>query len=51
MWSVAFWDVVIVCMENAVCEDGICSVYIWWWLNVRESNLSDCFIVVCIWCM
>ena len=31
-----------VCVENNVCEDGVCSVYIWWWLNVRESSLSVC---------
>ena len=28
---VAFWDVVFVCVENDVCEDGVCSVYVWWW--------------------
>ena len=63
----AFWDVVFVCMENNVCEDGVCSVYVWWWLNVGESNLGVCgelcpvcfpivcecvcFVVVCIWCV
>ena len=27
MWSVScFWDVVFVCVENNVCEVGICSV-------------------------
>ena len=20
-----------VCVENDVCEDGVCSVYVWWW--------------------
>ena len=25
-----------------VCEDGVCSVYVWWWLNVRESSLGVC---------
>ena len=25
----AFWDVVFVCVENDVCEDGVCSVYVW----------------------
>ena len=34
-----FWDVVFVCVENDVCEDDACSVYIWWWLNGRESSL------------
>ena len=29
-------------MENDVCEDGVCSVYVWWWLNVRESSLGVC---------
>ena len=38
----AFWDVVFVCVENDVCEDGDCSVSIWWWLNVRESSLRVC---------
>ena len=36
----AFWDVVFVCVKNDVCEDGICSVYICWWLKVRKSSLS-----------
>ena len=27
----AFWDAVFVCVENDVCEDGVCSVYVWWW--------------------
>ena len=36
----AFWDVVFVCVENDVCEDRVCSVYVWWRLNVRESLLS-----------
>ena len=35
----AFWDVVSVCAEIDVCEDGVCSVYIWWWWNVRESSI------------
>ena len=33
MWShvyLAFWDVVFVCVENDVCEDCVCSVYVWW---------------------
>ena len=31
MWSVfPFWNVVFVCVENDVCEDGVCSVYVWW---------------------
>ena len=45
-----FWDVVFVCVENYVCEDGVYSMFVWWWLNVRESSLgvcselcSDCF--------
>ena len=36
------WDVVFVCVENDVCEDGVCSVYILWWLNVRESSHRVC---------
>ena len=24
-------DVVFVCVENDVCEDGVCSVYVTWW--------------------
>ena len=24
----AFWDVVFVCVENDVCEDGVCNVYV-----------------------
>ena len=31
-----------VCVENDVCEDGVCSVYIWWGLNIRESILLVC---------
>ena len=31
-----------VCVENNVCEAGVCSVYVWWWLNVRESSFSVC---------
>ena len=27
--SSAFWDVVFVCVENDVCQDGVCSVYVW----------------------
>ena len=38
----AFWDDVPVRVENDVCEDGACSVHVWWWLNVRESSLSVC---------
>ena len=38
----AFWDVVFVYVENDVYEDGVCSVYVWWWLNVREISLSVC---------
>ena len=38
----AFWDVVFACMENDVCVDGVFSVYIWCWLNVRESSLGVC---------
>ena len=38
----AFWDVVFVFVKNDVCEDGVFSVYIWWWLNVRESSLCVC---------
>ena len=26
-----FWDVVFVCVENYVCEGGVCSVRVWWW--------------------
>ena len=29
-------------MENDVCEDGVCSVYVWWWLNVSESSIGVC---------
>ena len=39
---IVFWDGVFVCVENDVCEDDGCCVYIWWWLNVRESGLGDC---------
>ena len=43
MWSVScLWDVVFICGENDVCEDGVCSVYIEWWLNVREISLRNC---------
>ena len=23
-------------------EDGVCSMHIWWWLNVRESSFRVC---------
>ena len=36
----AFWDVVFVCVENYFCEDGVCSVYVWWGLNVQEISLG-----------
>ena len=26
-----FVNVVFVCVENDVCEDGVSSVYVWWW--------------------
>ena len=26
--DLAFWDVVFVCVDNDVCEDDVCSVYI-----------------------
>ena len=25
-------------VKNTVCEDGVCSVYICWWLNNRENR-------------
>ena len=31
-----------VCVENGVCDDGVCSVIICWWLNVRGSILNVC---------
>ena len=39
MWRVSsLWGFVFVMtdnnVENDVCEDGVCIVYIWWWLNV-----------------
>ena len=37
-----FWDVVLVCVDNDICEYGVCSMYIWWSLNVRESSLRVC---------
>ena len=47
-------------MENDVRKDGVCSVYIWWWLNVKESSLRVCselcsvsfhiFVNVCLFC-
>ena len=37
----AFWNVVFVFVENDVCEDGVCSVYVWWCFNVREKQ-SPC---------
>ena len=38
----AFCDVVFVCVENDICEDGVCGMYVWWWLNVREISLGVC---------
>ena len=37
-----FWGVVFVCVEEDVCENGVCSVYGWWRLNARESSLGVC---------
>ena len=36
-------------MENDVCEDSVCSVYVWWWLTVRESILGVCS-ELCLFC-
>ena len=33
----AFWDVVFVTVKNYVGGDGVCSMYISWWLNDRET--------------
>ena len=33
-------DVVFVCVENDVCEDGVCIV--WCRSNIRESSLGVC---------
>ena len=30
------------CVENDVCKNGVCSVYVRWWLNVRESSFGVC---------
>ena len=39
MWSVScLWDVVYICVEDG--ENGVCSVYVWWRLNVLESSLG-----------
>ena len=48
--SFPLWGVVFVCVENEVCEDGVCSVYICWWLNVRESSLSVCSVLCLVSC-
>ena len=43
MWSVScLLGCCFVCVENEVCEDGVCIVYIWWGLNVREISLRVC---------
>ena len=34
------FGMLFVCVENDVCEDGVCSVYVWWRLNVIESSLG-----------
>ena len=31
-----------VCVEDDLCENGVCSVYVWWRLNVREISLGVC---------
>ena len=41
MWSVSFRLGCCVCLREE-CEDGVFSVYIWWWLNVREISLRVC---------
>ena len=42
MWSVSCLLGCCVCLENDVCKDGVCSVYVWWRLNVRKSSLGVC---------
>ena len=42
MSCLAFRDVVFVCVKNDVCKDGVCGVYIYWLLNIREIILSAC---------
>ena len=39
----------LVCVENDVCENGVCSVYVWWRLNVRESSLGVCSKLCPVW--
>ena len=29
-------------MEDDVCKNCVCSVYVWWLLNVRERSLGVC---------
>ena len=29
-------------VEIDVCENDVCRVYVWWWLNVRESSIGVC---------
>ena len=38
-----FWDVVFVCVENDVYEDGVCSVYIF---RVCSEVFPVCFPIV-----
>ena len=42
------------CVEEDICENCVCSVYVWWRLNVRESSIGVfselcpvCFPIVC----
>ena len=42
MLCLSAWGMVFVCVGNDICADGVCSVYVWWWLNVRESSLGVC---------
>ena len=35
----AFWDVVFVWVDNDLCEDGVCSVYIYRWLKNEPQFL------------
>ena len=29
-----------VCLCENACKDGVCNVYMCWWLNVRENSVS-----------
>ena len=37
-----FGGIVFVFVEDDVCENGVCRVYVWWRLSVRKNSIGVC---------